>query len=360
MTSQVKAVKMEQADPAAGLNQPKTTAVLPAPDGVTAPPMAGNLASPATYRYLHHSFDRKSQSSATQRMDARVGTSRGPVAAKGFRQSRSDATTPIVAQSTVSTTTTTTTTVTTTTTTNSGNQFTNFQPWYSTVTRTDVHQSSYTQRDSDMVLLAPPTAMDVTVPPMDGMQVDVHEPVINRRHGRRRSATERFAGEKLSRAACTCGPSHRASRRARGISAPTSMAPMDFTPEDIQVQLTKQENGSVAFPWTPAALVTLNSPPKASDLLIVRLLVDNSDDNEDSEHFLTAIAPKFSINEQGAISIPSQTLPPSVLSLGVTLDQCRLSFSLLTGERIQATHISDYLAGSSTENAPSSKRPRLH
>jgi hypothetical protein len=138
------------------------------------------------------------------------------------------------------------------------------------------------------------------------------------------------------------------------------MSPIDIAQAEIQVQLVKQENVDVAHPWTPAASLQLNSAPKASDLLIIRLLVDESEGMDDSAHFIAAIAPKFSLDDHGIVSIPSQPLPPSVLALGITLDQCRLSFSLLSGERIMATHISDYLGGSSADIAPSSKRPRLH
>src|SRR4051812_14249048 len=93
---------------------------------------------PLAMRHHRHSFDRKTHSSTKQHSETHIGVPQGLSDAN--LESMISTALPFSTQSVVTTTTTITTTVTTNMTACPGNHHNGFKPWYSTSTRTDVHE----------------------------------------------------------------------------------------------------------------------------------------------------------------------------------------------------------------------------
>lgn len=331
---------------------------------------------PPTFHHHHYSVDRKHKSSASQHSESGFGMP--PQEAEALNRLNPSVPAPMHAQSTVTTTKKITTLITTTTTATTGNAMTGYQPWFNTVTGTQTQEEIWTTRDADLILPGTPEEHDAS------MDVDVQPPQEYAPHHHLGQAPPVQTGAlPLPSAASLSGFSprmassihpplsptspHRLSNRlTRCISAPATPQPQAVSaaahgPEaaTITVEIGKLEAG--AKPWTPELLVRLPTSPRASDVLILRLISDApSSPNTDSEVFLAAHAPKFCTNVRGGVLIPAAPLPSAVADLGFVLDSCRISITLISGERIAASMVTDYLGGGSVSGAtPRSKRRKL-
>ena len=105
-------------------------------------------------------------------------------------------------------------------------------------------------------------------------------------------------------------------------------------------------------------LLQLSQAPKSSDLLFMRLIISGNAEFEASGEFLTTIVPKHSTTPTGEILVAPFSMPPHLSH--INLEDCRLSFSWLSGERVQATLVSDPLsAASASAQPPALKRAKL-
>lgn len=313
---------------------------------------------------MHHqrqTFDRKTRSSTTKNAETHVGIPRALMEENPLLQQIHSTPCPFTAQTRVTTTTTITTVVTTNTSAHPGDVELGIQPWLSTNTQTDVHEDTTIAQNSELVALRNPNAMQVEAAvalpaaPLNHAVPTPNATNMHRRNGRRKS---------LDMTASPILPI----RRSRRTSSP---APPDSSHQPKPVLTAKVtslvDNGSENQQqrYTPAVLLHMSRIPRPSDLVIVRLVDGETNEVfEASGEFLCALDPKRASIGTGELLISPVAVPTHLSH--VNLEECRLSFSWLSGERIVTSCVTMPL-GSVTETSvardstqpPVLKRPKL-
>lgn len=332
----------EASDPARIIMKPDPAFVMAQENVCVAPNRA-----PGHTLAVHHkrqSMDKSARSSSAQHSEAHIGVPTAAMAQDERYHRLATNSCPFSAQSVVTTTKTTITTVTTNISTHPGDVEQGFQPWFTTNTRTDVAESTSVDNNSELIAAGNPNSMQIeeAFNSVDDMAN------IHRRNGRRRSFDVTSA---LLPAAHPRAPT----RRSRRTSNPAAVDPLhrpklNMTATVAAIPQTPRQ--------TPLALLQLSHEPKSSDLIILRLVIPGNAEFEASGEFLTAVNPKHSTTPTGEILVPSFSMPPHLSHINI--EGCFLSFSWLSGERVQATLVSDPLSASpATGQPPLLKRPKL-
>lgn len=321
-------------DPAAALAQ----------ENVCVPPNRG-LGRALAVHHKRHSVDKNARTSSSQHSEAHIGVPSAAMAQEERYRRLATNSCPFSSQSVVTTTTTTTTTVTTNTSAHPGDLEHGFQPWFTTHVRTDIAESTSVSNHSELIAAGNPNSMQIE----EAFKVAEDLGNIHRRNGRRRSfdvtngavANDR-APIRRSRRASTLAAADPSHRPALHMTATVSSIP-------LQTATARQ---------TPLVLLQLSQAPKSSDLLFMRLIITGNGEFEAAGEFLTTIDPKHSTTPTGEILVAPFSLPTHLSH--INLEDCRLSFSWLSGERVQATLVSDPLSvAPATGLPPALKRAKL-
>ena len=325
--------------------------------------------SPLAVRHHRQSFDRKSQTSTSQRYDTHIGSAHAIQDANVAALLSSPS--PISAQSTVTTTTVITTTITTNMTSHPGNQWQGVQPWVTTATRTDVQETSSVSHHSDLFAASScPIGADV----MEASHVLMPPPfhAIEAPKSPEQLRERRNVGFRRSYGAANSSPPSPSSTGRSSISKSrrTSAPPTTDAAAAREMHQGSRIDATIApLPTlhsqrhTPTTLLRLSSAPRSSDLILIRLLaplhyhnIPEAFEEGYTGEFLAAIDPKRNATAAGEILISPIPLPTALANC--PLEECRIVFQWLSGERVQATYTSECLGGTHLP-PPASKRPKL-
>ena len=307
------------------------------------------LPSAIAVHHKRHSVDKSTRTSSTQHTEAHIGVPNALMEQDNRYRHLLTNSCPFTAQSVVTTTTTITTTVTTNTSAHPGDTAHGFQPWFSTNRRTDVAESTTVTHQSELIAAGNPNSMQIEQAYL--IVDDLAQ--LPRRTGRRRSFDDTNAAN-LTAAANVPG-TERAPIRGRRTSTPAAVNPTQGPKFTITATISPLPSQNHE---TPLTFLRLSHAPKSSDLIIMRLVAPANAEFEASGEFLTAIVPKHSTTATGEILVAPFSLP-SYLS-HINLEDCRLSFSWLSGERVQAALVSDPLSPTPASALPPLlKRPKL-